>query len=87
MRDDTLLKFPCDFPIKIVGKNNSEFELFVLSVLRKHFLDLREDALQQRPSKNNHYLSITVTVHVESKEQLDAVYRELTASELSLMVL
>lgn len=87
MQEETLLKFPCDFPIKVVGKNNEAFEMFVLSVLHKHFPDLGESALRQKTSKDNTYLSITATVHAESKEQLDAVYRELTGSELTLMVL
>ncbi len=87
MTKEALLKFPCEFPIKVVGKANAEFETFVLSVLRAHFPDLQETALQMRPSKDGNFLAITITVQAENKEQLDIVYRELTASKLVLMAL
>ncbi len=87
MIDETLLKFPCEFPIKIVGKANVEFETFVLTVLHKHFPGLPEGAFKMRPSKDNNFLAISVLVQAENKQQLDAVYQELTASKLVLMAL
>jgi len=89
MNDKTkeLWQFPCDFPIKIVGKSNPEFETFVYSTLHKFFPDLREGVIQTRPSKDNTYLAITVTVPALSKEQLDAVYSELTSNKQVLFVL
>lgn len=87
MTEETLLKFPCDFPIKIVGKANAEFEEFVLGVLRKHFPVLADKAIVKRPSKDGNFLAITAMLHVENKPQLDAVYQELTASKLVLMTL
>ena len=80
-------QFPCEFPIKIMGKAGDEFEAFALGVIHKHFPGLTEGALQLRPSKDGHYLAITVTVMADSKEQLDKVYRELTASKLVLVAL
>jgi len=87
MKEETLLTFPCDFPIKIVGKANAEFATFVLDVLYKHFPALAEKAVVQRPSKDGNFLAITAMIHVENKPQLDAVYQELTASKLVLMCL
>ena len=84
---ETLLKFPCEYPIKIVGKANNEFETFVLSVLHQHFPDLTEGSLETRHSRDNTYLAITVTVNAISKAQLDAVYQELSTSKLVMMVL
>jgi len=84
---ETLLKFPCEYPIKIVGKADNEFETFVLSVLHKHFPDLTEGSLQTRNSKDNTYLAITVTVNAISKAQLDAAYQELSSNKLVMMVL
>jgi putative lipoic acid-binding regulatory protein len=79
--------FPCDFPIKIVGKASPEFESFALSTVHKHFPDLKENAIQCRPSKDGTYLSITAIVLATSKEQLDELYRELTANKLVLVAL
>jgi putative lipoic acid-binding regulatory protein len=85
--NNSLLTFPGDFPIKIMGKNTTEFETTILGIIRKHFPELKEDAIQTRASKEKNYLAITVTVHAESKEPLDAVYRELSSNKLVLMAL
>lgn len=85
--DTSLLKFPCDFPIKIIGAANSEFELAALAIVRRYAPDLKEDAIRTRPSKDGKFLALTVSVNATSKEQLDNIYKELTANELVLMAL
>lgn len=80
------MQFPCDFPIKIIGQSSDAFEIEVLSIIHKHFPDIKESALKSRPSKNGKYQSITVTVLATSKAQLDAVYKDLTASKLISLV-
>ena len=87
MTDESLIDFPCDFPIKVMGANCAEFEAEVIRIIRQHVPDLGEGAVRQRPSGKGNYLSITVTIRAESKTQLDALYRELTACELAKMVL
>ena len=84
---ESLIKFPCDFVIKVFGVASDEFEIAVLTIIRKHVSDLREDALRFRPSKDKKYVALTVTVYVESKEQLDNIYRDLTADSHVLMAL
>ncbi len=84
---ETLLKFPCDFPIKVVGQQSDDFEIAVLSIIRKHLPDFSENAYQSRPSKQGKYLALTITVHVTSKEQLDNIYRDLSSSPHILMAL
>ncbi len=83
----TALTFPCDFPIKIVGAANPEFELAALSIIRHHVAELKETAIRTRPSKDGKYLALTVLIQAQSQEQLDNIYRELTACELVLMTL
>ena len=83
----TILTFPCDFPIKILGKANFDFEAAVLTIIRKHVPHLSEGAVQLKPSNEGNYLSITAMVHVESQTQLDNLYQELVACKLVLMVL
>ena len=84
---ETLLEFPCDFPIKVMGKNHVDFEITVMAILNKHVPNLAEGAFQSRPSSGGKYISITVTIQAESKDQLDNIYRELSGHELVLMAL
>lgn len=84
---DTLLEFPCDFPIKAMGLADDRFEALVVSLVRKHAPDLGEGAVRSVDSKGGKYLSVTVIVRATSREQLDNIYRELTACEQVLMAL
>lgn len=84
---DTLMEFPCAFPIKAMGLSDEEFESRVVTIVRKHAPDLSEGAVKRVDSKGGKYLSITVTVRATSREQLDNIYRELTACEQVLMAL
>ncbi len=84
---ESIMEFPCQFPIKAMGKNSSDFELQVVSLVRKHCPDLAEGAVVCRDSKGGKYLSVTVTISASSREQLDNIYMELTACEHVLMAL
>jgi putative lipoic acid-binding regulatory protein len=84
---ETLLEFPCQFPIKAMGRDDGRFESLVVEIVRKHAPDLSEEAVQCRASKAGNYLSVTVTVSATSREQLDNIYLELTACEHVLMAL
>lgn len=80
-------QFPCEFPLKVFGKATPEFETFVLTTIRKHAPNLSEGAIEIKASEAGNYIAITIKIPATSKEQLDAIYIELTASELVLMVL
>lgn len=75
-----LMEFPCDFTIKIVGNKSDRFELEVLSIIHKHVVDLKEDSIKTRLSKDSKYLSLSITILAISQAQLDDIYRELTAN-------
>jgi len=75
---ETLLEFPCDFPLKVMGSNQAGFAQAVLDVVLRHAPDFDAATMQMRPSKAGNYLSVTCTVRATSKAQLDALYRELT---------
>ena len=83
----SLLQFPCDFPIKVVGHQHADFEAQVVSRVRQHVPDLGEGAVRNRPSHGGKYLAVTVTVRATSQAQLDAIYRELSGWDRALMVL
>jgi putative lipoic acid-binding regulatory protein len=86
-KQETLLEFPCQFPIKAMGRAHDDFEAQVVSLVRKHVPDLGEAAVKCRDSQGGKYLSVTITVTATSREQLDNIYRELTACEEVLMAL
>ena len=84
---DELFSFPCDFPIKIMGRCDCDLEILVVEVINRHVSDLSENAVTTRPSGKGNFISVTVTVKATSREQLDNIYRELTAREEVLMAL
>ena len=84
---DTLLEFPCEFPIKVMGRKDVDLHSLVIEIVRKHAPDLDENAITQRDSRQGNYISLTVTVNATSKAQLDRIYLELNASDAVLMTL
>lgn len=84
---DSLLEFPCDFPIKAMGRCDSGFEAKALAIVRRHVPDFDTAALRTVASRNGNYLSMTFTIQASSREQLDNLYRELSACDELLMVL
>ena len=85
--NEELFNFPCDFPIKIMGRCDCELETLVVEIINKHVTDLGENAVETRPSGKGNFISVTVTVTAHSREQLDNIYLELTAREEVLMAL
>jgi len=80
-------EFPCDIPVKVFGYNDDAFRDAVLSIVQTYFPEFRKEDLVERSSRQDRYLSLTITVWVESRSMIDALYTELTASETILMVL
>jgi hypothetical protein len=80
-------EFPCDVPVKVFGYNDDAFRDAVLGIAKTYFPELRKEDLVERLSRQDRYLSLTLTVWVESRSQIDALYTELTAHEAVLMVL
>ena len=80
------LVFPCAFPLKVVGRNDEAFERAVREVLRKHLGDIVVEFVT-RKSSGGKYLSVTATFTAGSREQVDAIYRELNGHDLVVMTL
>lgn len=88
MKDDnSLIEFPCDFQIKIIGKHHESFVLEIGAIARRHFPGLNDNAIRTKVSTQNKYLAITLTVRAENKATLDALYQELTKHPDISMVL
>ena len=83
---DSLLEFPCEFPIKAMGRCETGFEARALEIVRRHAPGFDVDSMKIVASQKGNYLSVTFTVKATSRDQLDNLYRELTACEELLMV-
>ncbi|MDD3608693.1 MAG: DUF493 domain-containing protein [Halothiobacillaceae bacterium] len=79
MTEESPLVFPCRFPIKVMGPADETFEAEIVAIFRRHAPDLGEAAVSRRPSRTGQYVGLTVVVEARSREQLDALYCELTA--------
>jgi len=82
-----LMQFPVDFPIKVLGPNEIGFEPAVTEIVRAHAPDWDDTNIEARASRGGRYLSITVTIRATSREQLDNLYRALTAHPMVRVVL
>ena len=85
--DSSSLAFPCDFPIKVMGRKQPGFAQAVTDIVVKHAPDFDLSTVEMRPSRKGRYLSITCVVRATSREQLDALYQELCDHPSVVMVL
>jgi uncharacterized protein len=84
---ESLLAFPCDFPIKVMGETQPGFAQAVMEVVLRHAPDFDASAMEMRQSRLGKYLSLTVTVRATSRLQLDELYRELCDHPMVKIVL
>ncbi len=84
---ESLLAFPCDFPIKIMGQTQPGFAQAVLEVVLRHAPDFDAATMEMRNSREGKYLSLTATIRATSREQLDNLYRELCDHPMVKLVL
>jgi hypothetical protein len=82
---ESLLKFPTDVPVKVFGRNDKKFRAAAARITRAHYGDAH--TVVEHLSKKGNYLSLTITVHAESRMQIDAMYSDLVASDEVIMVI
>lgn len=85
--DESPFEFPCDFPIKAFGHDTGDFDELVLELVSRHAPELTRDQLTTRSSSGGRYLSVTVHLRAESRDQLDRIYQSLSAHERVLAAL
>lgn len=83
----TLLEFPCQFPIKMMGRDGPAFHDAARNIVSRHAGDLTDDAVRLTPSRKGNFVSVTITIEAVSQQQLDDIYRDLTAHEEILVAL
>lgn len=77
----TLFEFPCEFPIKAMGKTGDALEVAVLEIINRHVENLPEGAVKFNQSRSGNYTSITITFTALSKDHVDQIYMDLTSCE------
>ena len=87
MSDESVMTFPCSFPIKLMGRETVEFRRTVRKIVEKHTGPLDDDAIESSLSRNGRFVSVTITVVAQSREQLDDIYRDATAHDDVIMAL
>ena len=84
---EELLKFPTDYPIKVVGRPSPEFRARIHAIMIQHVPDVETDRISERLSENGNFLSISYTIVARSREQVIALAKDLTSAEGVLMVI
>ena len=85
--EETLLQYPCDFPIKILGQTQAGFAQAVLEIVRRHAPDFDGGTMSMKASKRGKYLSVTCVIRATSRAQLDGLSQELCDHPMVVMVL
>lgn len=86
-QSETLIEFPCDFPIKVMGETHTDFTAEIIKTIQQLEADFDASKVETRSSSGGKYISLTCTVHVTSKPQLDDIYRALTSHPMVKVVL
>ncbi len=78
-------QFPCDYQIKAMGIDDGSFHEVVIEIIGRHCDTVRSDSMRTRPSANGKYISVSIVIEAQSREQLDRIYDDLTAHDKVLM--
>ncbi len=84
---DSVIAYPLEFPIKVMGLNRPEFAPAMIAIFRKHAPDFDASTIETRESRESKYLSLTMSINAVSREQLDALYGELSDHPMVAMAL
>ena len=87
MSDETLQEFPSDFPIKVMGRHDSNLRALTQAIIERHAGPVVDASVRTRTSGDGNFLALTYMVRASSRQQLDDIYRELTACKSVLMAL
>lgn len=87
MSEESVLQFPCEFPIKMMGKDTPEFRAAARALVENRVGAVSDNRVQASTSRNGRFVSVTVTITATSQQQLDDIYRDVTAHTDVLMAL
>ncbi len=81
------MQFPTEFPIKVMGRRDGDLEALTREIVERHAGTLADAQVRVRTSGDGNFLAVTYMITAQSRQQLDAIYRELTACKAVLMAL
>ena len=84
---DEVMQFPCDFPVKVMGRDTESFRSLTLAIVERHAGPLAAGSITERNSRQGRFLALTYTIRAESKAQLNRIYQDLTDSGVVLVAL
>ena len=87
MNEETILEFPCEYPLKLMGRDEPDFHAAAQSILKDHLGALDDDHVSLRSSRNGKFVALTITFTATSREQLDALYHDLSDNDHVLIAL
>lgn len=87
MSELSLIDYPCEFPLKIVGHAQPGYAQAVLELVQRHAPEFDAATMEMRSSSKGKYLSLTCSIQATSREQLDALYVDLGNHPLVVWVL
>ncbi|MBP6019485.1 MAG: DUF493 family protein [Burkholderiaceae bacterium] len=85
--EQSLITYPSDFPIKVMGKAHPEMAQTLAAIVLQFDPDFDLSTIEMRPSKSGNYLGLTFTVRATSREQLDELYRSLHGHHMVSVIL
>ena len=85
--EQSLIEYPSQFPIKVMGANVEGFAEAVVRVAQQFDPGFDAATIETRPSKAGNYLGLTITIPATSREQLDELYRTLSTHPMVKVVL
>jgi len=84
---ESLLEFPCSFPVKMMGRDQDSFRKVAVDIIERHAGKIAEDAVTVSSSRKGNFVSITITIQAKSQDQLDRLYNDLSSHDEILVAL
>ena len=81
------IEFPCEYPIKVMGRSSETFEKAVLDVFECHAPGFDTQTIVAKISNKGTFTSLTITITATGPEQLEALHQDLLATGQVTMVL
>lgn len=87
MTEESAIDFPCEFPVKMMGHNSPEFRATARALIEEHAGEVNDSAVQESLSRNERFVSVTITITATSQQQLDDIYQDVSSHDDVLMAL
>ncbi len=81
------IEFPCDYPIKVLGRSVAEFEQVVIGVVERHAPGFDQETIAVKASSKGTFTSMTITITATGADQLKALHEDLMETGLVQMVI